>query len=165
MIRIDVSASMQERDIDPTRFDGAKHAAKEFVRALPRGAKAGLVSFSDTATPVVPPTENHDLVFQAIDGLAIASSTAIGDGILEAVYALPADALDDDTLMGLAQVTGGEYYHVASARELGRAYRALGHSIAWTSQPTEISGLVSAGVALVLMCTLLASYSRMDRIG
>ena len=87
MLSIDVSASMQERDFDPTRLDGAKHAAKEFVRTLPRGAKAGLVSFSDTATPVVPPTESHDLVLQAIDGLAIASSTAIGDGILEAVYA------------------------------------------------------------------------------
>ena len=64
MIRIDVSASMQERDVDPTRLDGAKHAAKEFVRTLQRGAKAGLVSFSDTATVVVPPTESHDLVLQ-----------------------------------------------------------------------------------------------------
>ena len=67
--------------------------------------------------------------------------------------------------MGLAQATGGEYYRAAPARELGRAYRAFRRSIAWTPQPTEISGLVSVGVALVLMCTLLASLSWMDRIG
>ncbi len=183
---------------------------------------------------VAAPTESHDIVLQAIDGLAIASSTAIGDGILQAVYALPgrlrppagitragssvdaehdadrippvavvllsdgesntgtdpydaaavaarlrvkvytvglgtpdgsSDALDEKTLMGLAQATGGEYYRAASARELGRAYRALGRSIAWTPQPTEISGLVSAGVALLLMGTVLASLSWMDRIG
>ena len=34
------------------------------------------------------------------------------------------DALDENTLMGLAQATGGEYCRAASARELGRAYRA-----------------------------------------
>lgn len=234
MLSIDVSASMHERDVVPTRLDAAKHAAREFVRALPRGAKAGLVSFSDTATLVAPPTENHELLLQAIDGLAIASSTAIGDGLLEAVHALPGrlrppagiprvasstdaeadadrlppaavillsdgesntgtdpydaaavahrlrvkvytiglgspdastDPLDEDTLMGLAQTTGGEYYRVDSADKLGRAYRALGRSIVWTSQPTEISGPISVGAALLLMCTLLASSMWVDRIG
>jgi Ca-activated chloride channel family protein len=92
MLSIDVSFSMGERDVLPTRFEAAKHAAKLFVQGLPRGAKAGLVSFSDTATLVTPPTENHDRVLDAIDRLAIASETAIGEGILEAVYALPGRA-------------------------------------------------------------------------
>ena len=55
MLSIDVSASMQERDVDPRRLDAAKHAAKEFVRALPRGVKAGLVSCSGTAARRRPP--------------------------------------------------------------------------------------------------------------
>jgi Ca-activated chloride channel family protein len=61
----------------------------QFVRALPQGSKVGLVSFSSYATLVTPPTANHDLVIQDINGLNLEFATAIGDGLLEAVYALP----------------------------------------------------------------------------
>jgi Ca-activated chloride channel family protein len=89
MLSIDVSRSMMARDVVPTRIEAAKKAAVEFVRALPRSAKVGLVSFSSYATLVTPPTSDHDRVIQAINGLALEFATAIGDGLLEAVYALP----------------------------------------------------------------------------
>ena len=89
MLSIDVSRSMMAHDVVPTRIEAAKRAAVEFVRALPRGAKIGLVSFSSYATLVTPPTEDHDRVIQAINSLTLEFATAIGDGLLEAVYALP----------------------------------------------------------------------------
>lgn len=89
MLSMDVSRSMMAHDVIPTRIEAAKKAAVEFVRALPRGAKVGLVSFSSYATLVTPPTEDHDRVVQAINSLALEFATAIGDGLLEAVYALP----------------------------------------------------------------------------
>ena len=89
MLSMDVSRSMMAHDVVPTRIEAAKKAAVEFVRALPRGAKVGLVSFSSYATLVTPPTEDHDRVVQAINSLSLEFATAIGDGLLEAVYALP----------------------------------------------------------------------------
>ncbi len=89
MLSIDVSRSMMAHDVIPTRLDAAKRAAVEFVRSLPHGAKVGLVSFSSYATLVTPPTDDHDRVIDAINGLNLEFATAIGDGLLEAVYALP----------------------------------------------------------------------------
>jgi Ca-activated chloride channel homolog len=89
MLSIDVSGSMAAHDVYPSRIEAAKTAAAEFVRTLPRGAKVGLVTFSTYATLVVPPTEEHDRVIGALKALRPQEATAIGDGILEAVYALP----------------------------------------------------------------------------
>jgi len=89
MLSIDVSRSMMAHDVVPTRLDAAKKAAIEFVRSLPGGAKVGLVSFSSYATLVTPPTDDHDRVIKAINSLNLEFATAIGDGLLEALYALP----------------------------------------------------------------------------
>jgi len=89
MMSIDVSRSMMATDVNPTRLDAAKAAAVEFVRALPQGTRVGVVSFSSYATLVTPPTADHDRVIQAINNLDLEFATAIGDGLLEAVYALP----------------------------------------------------------------------------
>lgn len=89
MLCIDVSGSMISDDIWPSRIEAAKQTAVAFVRALPEGAKVGLVTFRTHATLVAPPTEDHDRVVTALDALRPQASTAIGDGLLNAVYALP----------------------------------------------------------------------------
>lgn len=89
MLSVDVSRSMMARDVVPTRLDAAKKAAVDFVNNLPHGAKVGLVSFSSYATLITPPTDDHERVVQAINSLNLEFATAIGDGLLEAVYALP----------------------------------------------------------------------------
>ncbi|HLW60936.1 MAG TPA: VWA domain-containing protein [bacterium] len=105
MLSVDVSRSMMATDVVPTRIEAAKKAAVEFVRALPRGTKVGLVSFSSYATLVTPPTDDHDRVIQAINGLALEFATAIGDGLLEAVYALPGRSRPENTLGPVVPVT------------------------------------------------------------
>jgi Ca-activated chloride channel family protein len=89
MLSIDVSGSMIETDVHPSRIEAAKRVATDFVRNLPPGAKVGLVKFSTHAVLLSPPTEDHDRVIEAVSSLQPEASTAIGDGLLKAVYALP----------------------------------------------------------------------------
>ncbi|MDR5683593.1 MAG: VWA domain-containing protein [Armatimonadota bacterium] len=89
VLSIDVSRSMLAEDVPPNRMEATKAAALEFVRSMPRGARIGLVTFSSYATLLVPPTDDHERVMRAIESLATEFATAIGDGLLEAVWALP----------------------------------------------------------------------------
>jgi Ca-activated chloride channel homolog len=95
MLSIDVSGSMIETDVHPSRIEAAKRVATEFVRALPAGARVGLVKFSTHAVLMTPPTKDHDRVVTALASLQPEASTAIGDGLLKAVYALPGRAAWD----------------------------------------------------------------------
>lgn len=98
MLSIDVSRSMLAQDLPPNRIEAAKQAAREFVLALPRGARVGLVTFSSYATLLVSPTTDRGQVLDAIDSLTTEFATAIGDGLLEAVWALPGRKRPDDRL-------------------------------------------------------------------
>jgi Ca-activated chloride channel family protein len=89
VLSVDTSRSMLAEDVRPNRLEATKAAAAEFVRALPRNARVGLVSFSSYATLLVPPTTDHERVIRAIEALQPEFATAIGDGLLEAVWALP----------------------------------------------------------------------------
>ncbi len=89
VLSIDVSRSMLATDLSPNRMEAAKATAQEFVKLLPRGMKVGLVTFSSYAQTIVPPTGDRARVLDAIGLLTTEYATAIGDGLLEAVYALP----------------------------------------------------------------------------
>jgi Ca-activated chloride channel family protein len=80
---------MLATDLPPNRMEAAKLTAQDFVRSLPRGMKVGLVTFSSYAQTIVPPTADRARVLDAIGLLTTEYATAIGDGLLEAVYALP----------------------------------------------------------------------------
>lgn len=91
IVTIDISRSMRAQDIQPSRFEAAKQEAKQFVRALPDSAKVGLVSFAGYATLEVEPTTDHQRVIDQIELLQMARRTAIGDGLLESLKAIPKD--------------------------------------------------------------------------
>lgn len=88
IMAVDVSLSMQARDIEPNRFEAMQTAAKEFVDVLPERINLGLVSFAGTATTVVPPTTDRQQVRTAIDGLQLAESTAIGEAVFSSLTAI-----------------------------------------------------------------------------
>jgi Ca-activated chloride channel family protein len=94
IVTIDISRSMRAQDIEPDRFTAAKKEAQNFVRSLPDGAKVGLVSFAGYATLEVEPTTDHQRVIDQIDLLQMARRTAIGDGLLESLKAIPKDEND-----------------------------------------------------------------------
>jgi len=89
MLSIDVSGSMLSQDIMPSRLEAAKAAARGFVAGLRRGIPVGLVTFARDARLVASPTEDRGRIFGAIDGITVRHRTAIGEGLIEAVAALP----------------------------------------------------------------------------
>jgi Ca-activated chloride channel family protein len=88
VMAIDTSLSMQAEDISPSRIDGAKQAALEFVQNLPDEINLGLVSFNGVATVRVPPTTDRELVMAAIEDLELDEATAIGDAIFASLQAI-----------------------------------------------------------------------------
>jgi Ca-activated chloride channel family protein len=81
VLAIDVSRSMKANDVEPTRLEAAKQAAKAFVEKVPEKFRVGVVSFASRANAALPPTEDRELVDQALDSLKPGEGTAIGDAI------------------------------------------------------------------------------------
>ncbi|MDQ7844201.1 MAG: VWA domain-containing protein [Armatimonadota bacterium] len=85
---IDISRSMEETDIRPSRIEAARSAAREFVRRLPRESRVALVSFGNFATVVVPLTDRREAMIDGINGLRTQLRTQLGPGLLEGVRAV-----------------------------------------------------------------------------
>jgi Ca-activated chloride channel homolog len=90
MIAVDVSGSMRNDDIKPSRFIAMQDAVRGFVKQLPSDLKIGLVSFAGTAALNVPPTLERQGLLDAVDAMFMARGTAIGAGLRESIAALPA---------------------------------------------------------------------------
>lgn len=95
MLAIDSSGSMRANDIAPSRIEAAQSAARNFVLGQPGLVKLGLVSVAGTAALVQAPTDQRDLLLQAINSLSLQPGSAIGSGIVIALDAmLPGSGLD-----------------------------------------------------------------------
>jgi len=81
VLALDVSRSMKATDVQPTRLDAARLAAKQFLAQVPEKFRVGVVSFADRASVGVVPTEDRDLVESALDTLVPGEGTALGDAV------------------------------------------------------------------------------------
>lgn len=81
VLAIDVSRSMQARDVSPTRMIAAKRAATAFVERIPDTYSVAVVGIGSRAYVAVPPTRDRPLVDQAIGGLVPGEGTALGDAV------------------------------------------------------------------------------------
>jgi Ca-activated chloride channel family protein len=85
---IDVSRSMQARDVKPTRLGAAQDAVRTFLDHVPKGLRVGLIAFAGEPQVATPPTRDHQLVRDALDQIGYFSGfggTAIGDALARAV--------------------------------------------------------------------------------
>lgn len=98
MLTFDVSGSMAAADLEPTRMEAAKAAARQFVEKQPSGVSIGVVVFSDGGISVQPPTDNRDETLTTIDRLVPRRGTSIGNGILVALNSIAVDAGDPPIL-------------------------------------------------------------------
>jgi Ca-activated chloride channel family protein len=81
VLAMDVSRSMKADDVEPTRLDAARGAAKAFLADVPEEYRVGVVSFATRAAVGVPPTDDRALVNAALDSLQPGEGTAIGDAV------------------------------------------------------------------------------------
>jgi Ca-activated chloride channel homolog len=85
---VDVSGSMQAKDVKPTRLGAAQAAVRMFLDRVPKKVKVALIAFAGDPQVAAPPTTDRDLVRQALDSLGYFSGfggTAIGDALAAAV--------------------------------------------------------------------------------
>jgi Ca-activated chloride channel homolog len=81
VLALDVSRSMKATDVQPTRLDAARTAAKTFLDDVPEKFRVGVVSFATRAAVGVAPTADRELVVTALDTLTPGEGTAIGDAV------------------------------------------------------------------------------------
>jgi Ca-activated chloride channel homolog len=106
---IDVSRSMEAKDVKPNRIGAAAAAVRTFLGRVPDRLQVGLIAFAGDPAVAAPPTTNHDLVrksLETIEWFPSFGGTAIGDALAAAVK------------LG-QQAVGGESGNLASATTAG----------------------------------------------
>ena len=98
ILTFDVSGSMVANDLQPTRMEAAKAAAKQFVENQPTGISIGVVAFSDGGISVQAPTDNREETLATIERLVPRRGTSIGNGILVGLNTIAVDAGDPPIL-------------------------------------------------------------------
>jgi Ca-activated chloride channel homolog len=104
ILAFDVSNSMSAKDLEPTRIEAAKIAARAFVENQPSTIRVGVVAFGDGAVIVQQPTNTEADVIAAIDRLSVEGGTSLGQGLFASLNAIAGKpliideaALDSDT--------------------------------------------------------------------
>ena len=96
VLAFDVSGSMAAGDIQPTRMEAAKTAARAFIEEQPPDVQIGVVAFSDSGLSVQAPTNDREAVLASIARLRPERGTSLANGILASLKAIAA-ANDDGT--------------------------------------------------------------------
>ena len=86
----DESGSMSATDVDPSRLEAARSAAKSFLDRVPDKLLVGFVGFSSQTNAVVEPTLDRTPVKSALDALQPDGATATGDALDAALDRLAA---------------------------------------------------------------------------
>lgn len=115
MLAIDVSSSMNQTDISPSRLEAAKKAAIAFIDHQKDSNQIGIVAFASFAQLVQPPSIDPQKLEKAISRLTTGRGTAIGSGILTALDTIAefnqngADNLSDPNSATRTPTPKGEY--------------------------------------------------------
>ncbi len=85
IMALDVSGSMRQTDILPSRISAAKNAALSFIDRQQGDIQIGVVAFAGIAQLVQEPSTNADELKESISHLTTGRGTAIGSGIMTAL--------------------------------------------------------------------------------
>ena len=91
VLAMDVSSSMAADDVEPTRMEAAKLAARDLAERRPDSARIGVVAFGEGGLVVQPPTDDEDALLDTIDRLAPQSGTSLGGGMMTALNLVSPD--------------------------------------------------------------------------
>ena len=82
ILAFDVSGSMAADDLQPSRIEAAKAAARTFVERQPPSVQVGVVVFSDSGFTVQTPTNDQEAILASINRLSPQRGTSLAYGIL-----------------------------------------------------------------------------------
>jgi Ca-activated chloride channel family protein len=88
ILAFDVSGSMKADDLQPTRMDAAKEAARAFVDKQPTSVQVGVVAFSDSGLAVQQPSIDKKSTLDAIERLVPQRGTSLANGIFASLSAI-----------------------------------------------------------------------------
>lgn len=88
MLVLDVSYSMNNSDLKPTRLDVAKEIAKGFIGNVDPSDLIGFMSFAGNVCDVITPTVVRSEVLEEIENQTLQPSTALGTALESALGAL-----------------------------------------------------------------------------
>ena len=72
--------------------------------------------------------------------------------------------LDEETLKGIAKITGAQYFYAGSAPDLKKVYQSLNSRFVMEKKETEITALFAAAAALFALISALLSLLWFNRI-
>jgi len=104
ILAFDVSNSMMAEDLEPTRMDAAKAAARSFVENQPSTIMIGVVAFSNGGLIVQQPTNDQTAILDAIERLTPLGGTSLGQGIFTSLNAIAGEAISIEEI----SLEGGE---------------------------------------------------------
>jgi Ca-activated chloride channel family protein len=95
---------------------------------------------------------------------------AVGLGTVDGDVGMPEGMaiylkLDEPTLREVARMTGGEYFHAASAEKLRSVYESLGSRVQVQTRETELTGVLALLSAAVATTAAILSLLWFGRIG
>jgi len=96
ILAFDVSNSMAADDLEPTRMESAKSAARIFVENQPSTIDLGVVAFSNGGFVIQPPSDDQALILDTIDRLSPQGATSLGQGIFSSLNAIAGEAIAID---------------------------------------------------------------------
>jgi Ca-activated chloride channel family protein len=96
ILAFDVSNSMRAKDLEPTRLEAAKVAARAFVERQPRTIRIGVVAFGDSAVTMLRPSSVKQDVIAAIDRLSVSGGTSLGQGLFTSLSTIAGKPLTID---------------------------------------------------------------------
>lgn len=96
ILAFDISNSMNADDLEPSRIEAAKAAARVFVDNQPSTIMIGVVAFSNGGLIVQEPTNDQAAVLATIERLSPQGGTSLGQGIFTSLNAIAGEAIAID---------------------------------------------------------------------
>lgn len=115
VLAFDTSSSMVATDVQPTRMDAAKAAAKTFVERQPASIRIGVVAFGEGGLVVQQPTTNRQDALTAIRQLSPQGGTSIGRGLQTALSAIAGRVVEVEDTGGGLEPSGPELGYYGSS--------------------------------------------------
>jgi Ca-activated chloride channel homolog len=145
MLVIDGSGSMAASDVEPSRLEAVRSAAKRFLDTVPEDLRVGAMSFERVPTAVTRPTTDHDSVRELLDDLLANGGTGTGDALSETLSILrPKGERDKNKPAAVLLLSDGRTTSGVSPVEQARRARELNVPIYTVSLGTD-GGTVPGG--------------------